>query len=126
MNGFGTNLGDYNTDINYGYVINQKDIATFKMNIVDDLGYFSGENVVGYNSLNQQVFTARVMESGWDNEINQLRLIDSQGKLEPGNRLLGTRSRLFGTIETASQFNLVTQLILPEKKLMTLKTMLVI
>ena len=48
------------------------------MNIVDDLGYFSGENVVGYNSLNQQVFAARVMESGWDNEINQLRLIDSQ------------------------------------------------
>ena len=121
MNGFGTNLGDYNTDINYGYVINQKDIATFKMNIVDDLGYFSGENVVGYNSLNQQVFTARVMESGWDNEINQLRLIDSQGKLEPGNRLLGTRSRLFGTIETASQFNLVTQLHTTREKINDLK-----
>lgn len=121
MDGFGSNLGDYNTDINYGYVINQKDIATFKMNIVDDLGYFSGENVVGYNSFNQQVFTARVMESGWDNEINQLRLIDSEGVLKPGNKLLGTRSRLFGTIETASQFNLITSLDTTREKINDLK-----
>ncbi len=110
MDGFGSNLGDYNTDINYGYVINQKDIATFKMNIVDDLGYFSGENVIGYNSANQQVFTAKVMESGWNNDINQLRLIDSEGELQPGDSLLGTRSRLFGTIENISQFNLVSTL----------------
>ena len=121
MGGFGTNLGDYNTDINYGYVINQKDIATFKMNIIDDLGYFSGENVIGYNSSNQQVFTAKVMESGWDNDINQLRLIDSKGLLEPGNKLLGSRSRLFGTIQTASQYNLTSTLGTTREKINDLK-----
>jgi len=121
MNGFGTNLGDYNTDINYGYVINKKDIATFKMNIIDDLGYFSGENVIGYNSLNQQVFSAKVMESGWDNKINQLRLIDSEGVLKPGDKLLGSRSRLFGTVETASQFNLTAELHTTREKVNDLK-----
>ena len=110
MDGFGTNLGEYNTDINYGYVINKDDIATFKMNIADDLGYFSNENVIGYNSLNQQVFSAKVMESGWNNDVNQLRLIDSEGELSVGDKLLGTRSRLFGTIENVSQFNLISSL----------------
>ena len=80
------------------------------MNIADDLGYFSNENVIGYNALNQQVFSAKVMESGWNNDVNQLRLIDSEGELSVGDKLLGTRSRLFGTIENVSQFNLISSL----------------
>ena len=116
MNGIGLNMGDYNTDINYGYVINKKDMAEFEMNISDDLSYISGENVVGYDSNNKVVFSAVVTENGWDNDINQLRLVDSKGELEVSNKLLGTRSRLNGTVANVNQFNLKSTLNVTSKR----------
>ena len=110
MNGISNNLGEYTTDNNYGYVINENVMAKFEMKLIDDLGYYSGENVVGYDSNGIAVFSAVVMESGWDNDINQLRLIDSKGELEVGNRLLGTRSLLNGIVENVNQFNLISSL----------------
>ena len=117
MDGISNNLGDYNTDNNYGYVINKKDMAEFEMKLADDLGYYSGENVIGYDSNGYVVFSATVMESGWTNEINQLRLIDSKGELEVGNKLLGTRSRLFGLVENVNQFNLISSLDVTREKI---------
>jgi hypothetical protein len=117
MNGISSNLGEYTTDNNYGFVINEKDIAKFEMKLADDLGYLSGENVIGYDSNGVAVFSAVVMESGWDNAINQLRLIDSKGELEVGNRLLGTRSLLNGVIENVNQFNLISSLNVTREKI---------
>ncbi len=117
MSGIANNLGEYNTDNNYGYVINKKDMAEFEMKLADDLGYSSGENVIGYDSNGFAVFSATVMESGWDNAINQLRLFDSKGELEVGNRLLGTRSRLFGVVENVNQFNLNSSLSVTREKI---------
>jgi len=87
------------------------------MKLIDDLGYYSGENVVGYDSNGVAVFSAVVMESGWDNDINQLRLIDSKGELEVGNRLLGTRSLLNGIVENVNQFNLISSLNVTREKI---------
>jgi len=117
MNGISNNLGEYTTDNNYGFVINEKDMAKFEMKLADDLGYLSGENVIGYDSNGVAVFSAVVMESGWDNQINQLRLIDSKGELEVGNRLLGTRSLLNGVIENVNQFNLISSLDVTREKI---------
>lgn len=116
MDGIGLNMGEYNTDINYGYVINRKDMAEFEMVISDDLSYISGENVIGYDSNNKVVFSAVVTENGWDNDINQLRLIDSKGELEVANKLLGTRSRLNGTVANINQFNLKSTLNVTSKR----------
>jgi hypothetical protein len=117
MNGISNNLGEYTTDNNYGFVVNEKDMAKFEMNLADDLGYLSGENVIGYDSNGFSVFSAVVMESGWNNEINQLRLIDSKGELEVGNRLLGTRSLLNGVVENVNQFNLISSLNVTREKI---------
>jgi hypothetical protein len=116
MNGIGLNMGEYNTDINFGYVINKKDMAEFEMIISDDLSYSSGEDVVGFDSNNKVVFSAVVTDNGWDNDINQLRLINSKGELSIGNKLLGTRSRLNGTIANVNQFNLKSTLNVTSKK----------
>ena len=117
MNNIGTNLGEYNADNGYGMVINKSKMADFEMTLADDLAYLSGEDVVGYNANNVAVFSGKVMESGWDNRINQLRIIDSKGDLEAGNKLLGTRSRLFGTIENSNQFNLTSRLTVTREKI---------
>jgi hypothetical protein len=99
-------FGEYITDFNFGFVVNKKDMALFEMNIIDDQSYISGENVIGYDLSGTQVFSAKVMENGWDNNINELRLIDSKGELEPGNKLYGLNSRLNGTVEFVNIFNL--------------------
>ena len=117
MENIGDNLGEYNTDNNFGFVVNKKKLAVFDMKIADDLAYLSGENVIGYDSNNVAVFSAVVMESGWNNRINQLRLFNSKGNLEPGNKLLGTRSRLFGTIENSNTFNLNSELEVSREKI---------
>lgn len=92
------NFGTYYTDFGYGYVCNYKDIAKFEMNLIDDLSYKSGEVVKSNN------FTAIVMENGWDNTINELRLIDCVGSLTIGNKLYGTESGLNGKIIESSSF----------------------
>lgn len=50
------------------------------------------------------------MENGWDNDINQLRLIDAKGELEVENKLKGEKSLLNGIVEFANKFNLKSTL----------------
>jgi len=50
------------------------------------------------------------MENGWDNEINELRLIDVKGELRPGYKLKGLVSRLNGFVNSVNVFNLQTTL----------------
>ena len=105
MNGLQTNsFGEYNSDFTLGYVVNKKDMAEFKMNIIDDAQYFSGEKVSSTN------FSAQVMEDGWDNDINQLRLINAKGVLNVGDKLYGENSKLNGVVKFVSIFNLSASL----------------
>ena len=97
--------GNYINGFGYGVVINKKDMPEFEMILIDDLSYISGEKVTGFDNLGNSVFSATVMENGWDNDINQLRLIDAKGELEVGNKLKGEKSLLNGTVEFANSFN---------------------
>jgi hypothetical protein len=117
MSGFASDLGEYNTDFNYGSVVNKKDMAEFEMILVDDLSYNSNEVVIGYNQDGVETFSARVMENGWDNSINQLRLNDSKGELKVGDVLSGTRSGLNGVVESINQFNLTANLDVSREKI---------
>ena len=85
-------------------------MAEFEMNLIDDLSYISGERVTGFDNIGNSVFSATVMENGWDNDINQLRLIDAKGELEVGNKLKGEKSLLNGTVEFVNKFNLKSKL----------------
>jgi photosystem II stability/assembly factor-like uncharacterized protein len=98
------NFGTYQNDFGYGYVVNKKDMASFKMNLSDDLSYLSGEKVLSTN------FKATVMENGWDNELNELRLIDCVGSLKVGDKLYGEKSKLNGEIKNINQFSLRSSL----------------
>jgi hypothetical protein len=102
--------GNYSAGYGYGVVINKKDMPEFEMVLIDDLSYISGEKVTGFDNSGNSVFSATVMENGWDNDINQLRLIDAKGELEIGNKLRGEKSLLNGTIEFANKFNLKSTL----------------
>jgi len=98
--------GNYINSNGYGVVINKKDMPEFNMVLIDDLSYTSGEKVTGVDNSGNSVFSATVMENGWDNDINQLRLIDAKGELEVGNKLKGEKSLLNGTVEFVNKFNL--------------------
>ena len=76
----------------------------FEMNIIDDAQYFSGEKVSSTN------FSAQVMEDGWDNDINQLRLMNVKGVLNVGDKLYGEKSKLNGVVKFVSIFNLSASL----------------
>jgi hypothetical protein len=102
--------GNYINDYGYGVVINKKDMPEFDMILIDDLSYMSGEKVTGFDKVGNSVFSATVMENGWDNDINQLRLIDAKGELEVGNKLKGEKSLLNGTVEFVNNFNLKSTL----------------
>jgi hypothetical protein len=103
--------GNYINGNGYGVVINKKDMPEFEMVLIDDLSYISGEKVIGITPSNGNiVFSATVMENGWDNDINQLRLIDAKGELEVGNKLKGEKSLLNGTVEFVNKFNLKSTL----------------
>ena len=103
--------GNYINTYGYGVVINKKDMPEFEMILIDDLSYISGEKVIGITTSNGNiVFSATVMENGWDNDINQLRLIDAKGELEIGNKLKGEKSLLNGTVEFVNKFNLKSTL----------------
>lgn len=102
--------GNYTNTFGYGFVVNRKDMAEFEMNLIDDLSYISGENVFGFDNLGNSIFSATVMENGWDNDINQLRLINAKGELEVGNKLKGEKSLLNGTVEFVNKFNLKSTL----------------
>ena len=102
--------GNYTNSNGYGVVINKKDMPEFEMVLIDDLSYTSGEKVTGVDNSGNIVFSATVMENGWDNDINQLRLIDAKGELEIGNKLKGEKSLLNGTVEFVNKFNLKSTL----------------
>ena len=107
MNGLqpiNADFGLYNSDFTFGHVVNKKDMPIFEMNIIDDSQYFSGEKVSSTN------FSAQVMEDGWDNDINQLRLINSKGVLNVGDKLYGEKSKLNGVVKFVSTFDLSASL----------------
>jgi hypothetical protein len=100
------NLGEYTADFGYGVVVNKKDLADFEMFIANDLNYVSEEIVLGFNGRGTNTFSAKVMKNGWDNDINELRLIDVKGELKLGNKLKGLVSQLNGTVTNVNIFNL--------------------
>jgi hypothetical protein len=104
--GFGT----YTLEKGYGTVVNRKDMATFKMNITDDINYISGEKLIGFNTTGNQTFTGYVMEDGWDSKIKQIRINKSEGELDIGYRLKGELSNLKGEITNVNNFNLKSKL----------------
>ena len=95
-------FGMYNTTYNYGTVVNKKDIASFEMFLNDNVSYLSKEKVFTTN----QRFSATVMENGWDNNLNLLRLENCVGILTSGDILVGENSKINGTIEFFDIFNL--------------------
>jgi hypothetical protein len=117
MQGLSDNLGEYTSDFGYGYVVNRKDMAEFEMIIANDLKYVSGENVFGYNERGTNTFSAKVMENGWDNDINELRLIDVKGELKVGDKLAGKISLLNGKVTDVNIFNLISNIDVTRDKL---------
>lgn len=97
-------LANYSTDFGYGYVVNKNNMPEFEMKLTDDLSYFSGESVVSTR------FNGIVMDNGWDNDINQLRVIDSKGTLDKGEKIKGNTSLLSGVVESITTYNLKSKL----------------
>ena len=83
-----------------GYIVNKKDIPVFEMVLSDDSEYISGEKVTSDS------FSAVVMEGGWDNDLNQLRVSESFGELDINDKIFGEISKINGTVETYDTFNL--------------------
>lgn len=106
-----TGESNYNTNFGYGFVVNKNKIAQFEMLLSDDLSYISGERVYSDD------FNAVVMDNGWDNDINQLRLDFSSGELQQNDKLKGEVSLLNGTIESFNIFNLKSNLGLSREKI---------
>jgi len=105
MSGISTGqFGTYNDEFTLGTVINQKDLPVFQMNLVDDVSYQSSEKVISSD------FTATVMENGWDNNLNQLRMNDGYGTLQVGDYLYGERSKINGKVDYFDTFDLKSTL----------------
>jgi len=105
MSGISTGqFGTYNDEFNLGTVINQKDLPVFQMNLADDVSYQSSEKVISSD------FTATVMENGWDNNLNQLRMNDGYGTLQVGDYLYGERSKINGKVDYFDTFDLKSTL----------------
>lgn len=100
MSGISTgSFGTYN-DERPGFVINKKDMPSFEMVLKDDVTYQSSEKVVSPG------FNGRVMENGWDDKLNQMRITDSSGTLKIGDSLFGETSKITGVVEYLSSFEL--------------------
>lgn len=106
IDGESNNLGTYTPDFGYGYVINRKDMAEFEMSLINDLKYYSGETVLGYNTNNINTFSAKVLEDGWDNDIDELRLTNVKGELNIGDTLRGQKSLLNGIVKDVNIFSI--------------------
>jgi hypothetical protein len=101
MTGISTgSFGTYSDELNLGMVINKKDMPVLVMILNDDTSYKSTERVVS------KTFSANVMENGWDNKLNQLRLNDCFGALNIGDKLYGENSKLEGIVEYFNTFDL--------------------
>ena len=86
-------LSDYDGEITQGTIINKKDMPVFNMVLSDDVRYQSGEKVTA------QFFSGNVMENGWDNDVNQLRINNSIGNLFVNDKLRGENSKIIGTVD---------------------------
>ena len=108
--GLSGDFGTYTLENGYGTVVNRKDMATFKMNISDDVNYISGEKVTGFDLTGDQTFVGYVMENGWDSKLKQIRIGRSEGELSNGYRLKGELSNLNGAVTNVNNFNLKSTL----------------
>jgi hypothetical protein len=101
MTGISTgSFGTYDDELNLGVVINKNDMSVLEMVLNDDTSYKSTERVIS------KTFSANVMENGWDNKLNQLRLNDCFGTLNVNDSLYGENSKLTGIVEYFSTFDL--------------------
>lgn len=96
-------FGSYN-DNKRGSIVNTKDMPTFEMILKDDVNFISAEKVVS------PTFSGRVMENGWDNKLNQMRISDGIGQLLVGDALFGESSRITGIVEYINTFEFNTSL----------------
>ena len=97
-------LGDYDGEITQGTIVNKKDMPVFNMVLSDDVRYQSGEKVTAQN------FSGNVMENGWDNNVNQLRINNSIGNLFVNDKLRGENSKIIGTVDYFNTFTLKANL----------------
>jgi len=98
--GFGT----YDDDFGLGSVINKKDLPVFEMVLKDDVNYFSNEKI------SSAKFSGVIMENGWDNKLNQMRLKNISGEINVLDKIFGDTSRINGTVEYFDVFNLYATL----------------
>ena len=105
MTGISTgSFGVYDDDFNLGIVINKNDMPVFEMILKDDVNYLSNEKV------SSAKFSGVVMENGWDNRLNQMRLKNISGPMTTGDKIFGEISKVNGTIEYFDIFNLYATL----------------
>ena len=105
MTGISTGtFGVYDDGITLGYLVNKKQVPQFEMVLKDDVSYLSKEKVTG------PTFSGVAMEGGWDNDLNQLRIGKSFGQLRVNDKLTGESSKVIGTVEYFSIFNLSSTL----------------
>ncbi len=97
-------FGTYDDDFNLGIVINKKDVPVFEMILKDDVNYVSNEKI------SSSKFSGVVMENGWDNKLNQMRLKNISGEIAVGDKIFGETSKINGTVEYFDIFNLYSTL----------------
>ena len=105
MTGISTGpFGAYSDDFSSGVVINKNDMPEFIMILKDDVSYISNEKI------SSETFTGVVMENGWDNDLNQMRLKNISGEINVGDKVFGEISKINGTVEYFDVFNLFSTL----------------
>ena len=105
MSGISTGtFGDYSDEFNLGVVINKKDMPVFDMILKDDVNYASNEKI------SSSRFIGRIMENGWDGELDQMRLKDVSGDITVGDKIFGETSKVNGTVQYFDKFNLFATL----------------
>ena len=97
-------LGAYDDDFGLGYVVNYKDMAKFRMNLVNDAKFLSEERITS------NTFEGFVSPNGWNSRLNQLRLSNSSGNLSVGDIIYGEQSTILGRVEAVNKFNVRTTL----------------
>jgi hypothetical protein len=105
MSGISTgSFGTYSDEFNLGIVINKNNMPEFNMVLKDDVSYISNEKVTS------ETFSGTVMENGWDNKLNQMRLKNISGEINTGDKIFGEISKINGTVEYFDVFNLYATL----------------
>lgn len=105
MTGISTgSFGVYDGDFSLGVVINKNDMPVFDMILKDDVSYKSNEKI------SSATFSGVVMENGWDNRLNQMRLKNISGEINVEDKIFGEISKVNGTVEYFDKFNLYATL----------------